>query len=81
MKGQSCNFEKEGGWWANLISCLILWICTRSICRVLKSSLDEPKVAWYKTLGAQTSQQLMLCVFLSISLTATINCLLHAMGL
>lgn len=28
--------------------------------------LDEPEVAWHKTLGAKISQQLQLCVYLSI---------------
>ena len=45
----------------------------------LNPYLDESKVAWHKTLSAQTSQQLLLCMYPSISIMTTIKCLLYAL--
>ena len=41
--------------------------------------MDELKVAWHKTLSAQTSQQLLLCMYPSISMMTNIKCLLYAL--
>ena len=45
----------------------------------LNPYLDESKVAWHKTLSAQTSQPLLLCMYPSISMMTTIKCLLYAL--
>ena len=44
-----------------------------SFAKFFNPCLDELKFACYTTLGSQTSQQLLLCVCLSISLMTTIK--------